>query len=40
MGAINTAELFGGQKVLAVEIWPFRIQVYPATFKDFQIGFG
>ena len=39
-GTINTPELFGGQKVLAVEIWPFRIQVYPATFKDFEIDFA
>jgi ABC-type glycerol-3-phosphate transport system substrate-binding protein len=38
-GAINAAELFGGQKVLAVDIWPFRIQIYPDTFKDFEIGF-
>ena len=38
-GTINAAELFGGQKVLAADIWPFRIQVYPATFKDFEIGF-
>jgi ABC-type glycerol-3-phosphate transport system substrate-binding protein len=38
-GTINTPELFGGQKVVAVEIWPFRVQVYPATFKDFEIGF-
>ena len=39
-GTINTPELFGGQKVLAVDIWPFRIQVYPATFKDFEIDFA
>ncbi len=38
-GAINAPELFGGQKVLAVDIWPFRIQIYPATFTDFEIGF-
>jgi hypothetical protein len=38
-GAINAPELFGGQKVLAVDIWPFRIQIYPNTFKDFEIGF-
>jgi multiple sugar transport system substrate-binding protein len=38
-GAINTPELFGGQKVLAVDIWPFRIQIYPATFTDFEIDF-
>ncbi|MFN8441665.1 MAG: extracellular solute-binding protein [Caldilineaceae bacterium] len=38
-GAINDPELFGGQKVLAVDIWPFRIQIYPDTFKDFEIDF-
>ncbi|RIK40133.1 MAG: hypothetical protein DCC55_15900 [Chloroflexi bacterium] len=38
-GAINAPELFGGQKVLAVDIWPFRIQIYPATFTDFEIDF-
>jgi multiple sugar transport system substrate-binding protein len=38
-GAVNTPELFGEQKVLAVNIWPFRIQIYPATFTDFEIDF-
>jgi ABC-type glycerol-3-phosphate transport system substrate-binding protein len=38
-GAINAPELYGGQKVLAVDIWPFRIQIYPATFKNFEHGF-
>ena len=38
-GAVNAPELFGGQKVLAVDIWPFRIQIYPDTFTDFEIGF-
>src|SRR4030095_2440804 len=38
-GAINAPELFGGQKVLAVDIWPFRIQIYPATFTDLEMGF-
>lgn len=38
-GAINAPELFGAQKVLAVDIWPFRIQIYPDTFTDFEIGF-
>lgn len=39
-GAINAPELFGGQKILAGDIWPFRIQIYPATFTDFEIGFA
>lgn len=39
-GAINAPELFGGQKVLAVDIWPFRMTIYPATFTDFEIGFA
>lgn len=38
-GAINAPELFGGQQVLAVDIWPFRITIYPATFTDFEIDF-
>lgn len=38
-GTIDVNGLFGSQKVLAVDIWPFRIQIYPATFKDFQIDF-
>jgi ABC-type glycerol-3-phosphate transport system substrate-binding protein len=38
-GAINAPELFGGQKVLAGDIWPFRITIYPDTFTDFEIGF-
>ncbi len=38
-GAVNAPELFGAQAVLAVDIWPFRIQIYPATFTDFEIGF-
>lgn len=38
-GAINDPELYGGQKVLAVDIWPFRIQIYPTTFTDFEHGF-
>lgn len=39
-GAVNAPELFGAQKVLAVDIWPFRIQIYPATFTDFETGFA
>jgi ABC-type glycerol-3-phosphate transport system substrate-binding protein len=38
-GAINAPELFGGQKVLAGDIWPFRITIYPNTFTDFEIDF-
>ena len=38
-GAINAPELFGGQKVLAVDIWPFRITIYPASFTDFEMDF-
>lgn len=38
-GSVNSPEVFGAQKVLAVDIWPFRIQIYPATFKDFEIDF-
>lgn len=37
-GSINVMELFGGQRLLAVDIWPFRIQIYPDTFRDFEIG--
>lgn len=38
-GAIDDTELYGGQKVLAEDIWPFRIQIYPNTFKTFEHGF-
>jgi multiple sugar transport system substrate-binding protein len=38
-GAINDPELYGGQKVLAVDIWPFRITIYPTTFTNFEHGF-
>src|SRR5262249_2798456 len=38
-GPINTAEMFGGQKVLALDIWSGSIQYYPNTFKDFEVGF-
>lgn len=38
-GAINLAELFGSQKLLACDVWPFIITVWPATFKDFEMGF-
>jgi len=39
-GAVNIDELFGGQKVLAADIWPFRITIWAATFTDFEIGFA
>ena len=32
-------EVFGSQGVLAVDIWPFRITIYPNTFTDFEIDF-
>ncbi len=38
-GELDAPELYGAQKVLAVDIWPFRIQIYPATFTDFEHGF-
>lgn len=38
-GAINDPEMYGGQKVLAVDIWPFRITIYPATFTNFETDF-
>ena len=39
-GAIDAPQMFGSQQVLAGDIWPFRIQIYPATFTDFEIGFA
>jgi multiple sugar transport system substrate-binding protein len=38
-GELNAPELYGAQKVLAVDIWPFRIQIYPASFTDFEHDF-
>jgi ABC-type glycerol-3-phosphate transport system substrate-binding protein len=38
-GAVNAPELFGGQVMLAGDIWPFRMGIYPETFTDFEIGF-
>ncbi len=35
----DAPEWYSAQKVLAVDIWPFRIQIYPAAFKDFEHGF-
>lgn len=39
-GAVNAPELYGAQAVLAVDIWPFRIMIYPDTFTDFETGFA
>lgn len=36
---INVTELLGSQKLIAADVWPFRIQGYPAAFKDFEWGF-
>lgn len=38
-GNPDGAEVFGSQGVLAVDIWPFRITIYPNTFTDFEIDF-
>lgn len=38
-GGANAPELYGGQQVLAVDIWPFRITIYPASFTDFEMDF-
>jgi len=38
-GTINVQTLLGSQKLLATDVWPFRIQGYPAAFKDFEWGF-
>jgi len=38
-GTINVTELLGSQKLIAGDVWPFRIQGYPAAFKDFEWGF-
>lgn len=38
-GNPSAPEVFGAQGVLAVDIWPFRITIYPNTFTDFEIGF-
>lgn len=39
-GGIEAPELYGAQKVLAVDVWPFRISIYPTTFTDFEHGFA
>src|SRR5919199_1036103 len=39
-GAINTNEVFGGQKLLAYDVWPFFIQILPDTYKGkFDVDF-
>jgi len=38
-GAVDLAGLFGGQKLLAADVWPFIITVWPSTFKDFEMDF-
>lgn len=38
-GSFNQDEQFSGQRVLAVGIWPFRIQIYPDKFRDFEMDF-
>ncbi|HEX5416685.1 MAG TPA: extracellular solute-binding protein [Chloroflexota bacterium] len=38
-GTINVTELIGSQKLIAGDVWPFRIQGYPDAFKDFEWGF-
>jgi ABC-type glycerol-3-phosphate transport system substrate-binding protein len=39
-GAINQGDLFGKeQRLLAADIWPFRIQIYPKDYKEFEIDF-
>ncbi len=36
----NTNEVFGGQKLLAYDVWPFFIQILPETYKDkFEVDF-
>jgi ABC-type glycerol-3-phosphate transport system substrate-binding protein len=39
-GNIDVTALLGSQKLLAADVWPFRIQGYPTAFKDFQWGFA
>jgi multiple sugar transport system substrate-binding protein len=36
---LDVTALLGSQKLLAADVWPFRIQGYPTAFKDFQWGF-
>lgn len=39
-GNIDVTALLGSQKLLAADVWPFRIQGYPTAFKDFEWGFA
>jgi ABC-type glycerol-3-phosphate transport system substrate-binding protein len=40
-GAINQGDLFGKeQRLLAADIWPFRIQIYPKDYREFEIDFA
>jgi hypothetical protein len=36
---LDVTALLGSQKLLAADVWPFRIQGYPAALKDFEWGF-
>jgi multiple sugar transport system substrate-binding protein len=36
---IDVTALLGSQKLLAADVWPFRIQGYPNALKDFEWGF-
>jgi maltose-binding protein MalE len=39
-GTINQNDLYGKeQKILAADVWPFRIQIYPKDYADFQTDF-
>jgi multiple sugar transport system substrate-binding protein len=39
-GSINRDDLYGKQqKILASDIWPFRIQIFPKTFTEFETDF-
>jgi ABC-type glycerol-3-phosphate transport system substrate-binding protein len=39
-GSIDQGELYGKQqKILAAEIWPFRIQLYPKDYPEFETDF-
>ena len=39
-GTINQNDLYGKeQRILATDVWPFRIQLYPKDYPDFQTDF-